>query len=280
MNLVTLDGETLSYEAYSAQIQAMPLLATTRLIIIENIFSNPNKETLEKIKNSLDKVSKSSVVVFVQRGMPDKRTGLFKALNKPKISETFEDLTESSWRKLANDLFYENSSKAENEAIDLLYEYVGNDLWRLSEEVKKLSCYSSKKITSSDVENMVAKSINANIFALTDQLANSNKKIILKDLQDLLDSGEPPLKILSMIGYQLRSLCQVKDALIKSPNQFAVSKMTSLAPFQVGKMIPTAKRLTWAELSAMYDLLCNFDEIIKTGKMEGKEALKELVLNI
>jgi len=280
LNLVSLDGETLSFEQYSSQTQAMPLLATSRLMVIDNIFANKNKETLEKIKTSLDRPLQSTVVVFIQKGMPDKRMGLFKALNKPKIAQEFKALDENAWRHLAREIAKENSTEIETQALTLLFEYVADDLWRLENEIKKLSCYTSKAITPGDVEDVVTKSISSNIFSFIDHLTDTNKKIVLKNLQDLLDSSEPPLKILAMVGFQLRSLCQVKEALEQSSNSYTISKMTSLAPFQVGKMIASARRFSWQDLSMMYQLVADFDENIKTGKIEGKEALKELVLSI
>lgn len=280
LNLVGLDGVNLTYEQYSAQTQAMPLLASSRLIIIENIFANKNKEVMEKIKNTLETVSKSTVAVFVQRGTPDKRTVLFKALNRPKIAQEFRPLDENAWRQLAREIARENSTEIEPKALNLLYEFIGDDLWRLDNEIQKLACYSSKQITAESVEELVTKNISANIFNFIDHLTDLNKKNVLESLQALLDSSEPPLKILAMIGFQLRSLCQVKEALEKSSNQYAISKLTSLAPFQVSKMTVSVQHFSWQDLANMYQLVTDFDADIKTGRIEGKEALKELVLSI
>ena len=43
-NLSILDGENLTYNDFAAQTQAMPLLATSRLVLIEGIFKNKNKK--------------------------------------------------------------------------------------------------------------------------------------------------------------------------------------------------------------------------------------------
>ena len=87
LNLVTLEGENLAFEDFAAQVQAMPLLFTSRLVIVRDVFKTKNRPLLEKIKDFLPRIPKSSVVVFADFNDVDKRLGLFKALNKPKVAQ-------------------------------------------------------------------------------------------------------------------------------------------------------------------------------------------------
>jgi DNA polymerase-3 subunit delta len=212
--------------------------------------------------------------------MPDRLLSLFKALNKPKIAQEFDEITGSRLQDFILELARKNDSKIERNAAELLAEYTEGDLWRIENEVNKLANFTSGKITSEAVQEIVGRNLIGDIFVLIELIARGSKSKAIKQLENLLENGEPPLKILAMVNYQIRSLCLIKEASEQITNSFAISKKTGLSPFQVSKLIGVAKDFDWQALSQMYRLLANFDSAIKTGKIEAGEALKELVLDI
>jgi len=279
-NFLTLDGATLVPQDYLRQIMAMPLLSSSRLIVVENILKNKNKEVLEMVKNSLDKVSSSTVVLFVQKGDFDRRLGLFRALNRPKIAQEFKSIEPYKMPRFVTEEVEEKGGKIEKDAANLLSEFVGDDLWRLSNEIDKLLSFTGGIITSSDVETLVVKNITSNIFAMIDDLSRDLKGGALKHLDALLKSNEPPLRILSLINFQFRSIAQIKEAMEASSNQFAISKTTKLSPFQISKSFSLAKKFSFSRLSQVYSEIVRVDFEIKTGKIEDAEGLRDLVLAV
>jgi DNA polymerase-3 subunit delta len=270
LNLISLRGENFNFEEFVVQTQTMPLLATSRLIIVENIFSCPSHEILDKTKEFLPKIPDSTVVVFTQKGEPDKRLGLFKALTKPKISQNFQKLSPIQTKNFIKREVADRGGKIENDAVEALFMACPDDLWQLSNEIDKLISYAGKRaITKNDVELLVAKNITSNIFVMIDALAGGNKKTAISELENLLLSGEPPLRILAMVNYQYRLIAQVKDG-----------DRTGLSYFQANKAASFARKFSWQDLSRIYKTMIQIDVKIKTGKIEPEEGLKELILNI
>jgi len=270
LNLISLQGENFNFEEFVVQTQTMPLLATSRLIIVENIFSCPSHEILDKTKEFLPKIPDSTVVVFTQKGEPDKRLGLFKALTKPKISQNFQKLSPIQTKNFIKREVADRGGKIENDAVEALFMACPDDLWQLSNEIDKLISYAGKRaITKNDVELLVAKNITSNIFVMIDALASGNKKTAISELENLLLSGEPPLRILAMVNYQYRLIAQVKDG-----------DRTGLSYFQANKAASFARKFSWQDLSRIYKTMIQIDVKIKTGKIEPEEGLKELILNI
>ncbi len=111
------------------------------------------------------------------------------------------------------------------EANALLANFIGNNLRLLANELDKLATYVGKGATINvdDVRQLSAQVQEARVFDLTDALAQRNRKQALNILHDLLADGEPPLKLISTITFQVRSLLLVKElaqkgcALHKSP---------------------------------------------------------------
>src|SRR3990167_2787898 len=89
-NLAVLDGAAVTYDEFIRQILAMPFLSKSRLVIVENLLKNGKKDILEKVPEALPKVPKSTVLVFVEEGNPDKRTSIYKKLNRPGQTQEFK----------------------------------------------------------------------------------------------------------------------------------------------------------------------------------------------
>ena len=280
LNLVEIDGVNLKFEDFSRQIMAMPLLSSSRLIIVEGIFKNKDKKTMDQIKDSLDKVSSSTVLLFVERGNPDRRLGIFRALNKPKIAQEFKAIEPYKMVSYIKAEAKERGCEIAPNAAQLLADFVGDNLWRLSNELDKLASYASNKIEAKDVEEMVEKNIASNIFAMIDDLSHAKQSGALRHLNALFSANEPPLRILALINYQFRTIVQVKEAMEISQNQYEISKITRLSPFQVSKTLSQARNFTFQDLSRIYTHMARVDFEIKTGKIEDREGLKDLVLAV
>lgn len=276
LNLLNLEGAEITLDQFLSQTQAMPLLATSRLIVIEGILKNKSKETLEKIKENLSNLSSSTNVVFVEYGEPDKRTSFFKALTNPSRgvkSQYFGMLDSRATVKFIRDEVARHNAVISPAAAEILSEYSLGNLWFLSSEIGKLVNFvRNRPISAQDVELLSTKNISSNTFALVEYLSKRDTSRALRELEKLIATSEPPLKILSLINYQFRSIAQIKDA-----REF--NTKAPLSPYQFSKLNAYSNKFSWRDLSQIYGLMVAIDEKIKTGKIEPVEGLKELVLN-
>lgn len=282
-NLSVLDFEdkTINFDQVVREMLAFPFLANSRLVVTKNLLLSGKKDIQDKIKNFLPKVPASTNIVIYEGGLPDKRVALFKYLSKPKISEEFKFLENHKLRKWVIDEVEKLGGSIEESATEIIIEYVGNDLWRMSNEIKKLTAY-SLKLKAQDVEALVKPKIEGNIFGMIDAIGQQNSKAAIKFLHDLVDSGENELYIFTMIVYQFRNLLIVKDAIknSKQVSNFQLAKQVGLNPYVVEKTIKQASGLTFNELKKIYEKLLDYDIKMKTGKIDPSIALDVLVLEL
>jgi len=282
-DLSKIDGEQAELPELAANIQAVPLLASNRLIIVRNIISNKNKQTLEGVASLLGKIPPSTVVVFFQIGSVDRRTSIFKALTKDKKRfQEFKNLEGRALEEFVKLRCRERGVEISAQAQSKLIESVGKDLWRLVGEIDKLSLYSEKKIELDDVAQVVSSEISANAFDLTDALLRKNKEKSAKALKQIIDSGEIPLVVLGAVNFSFRAIAQIKEAIDQNAriNDYEIAKICGLKPFVVIKNRNIAQSFSWDDLLSVYKKMILVDERIKSGKIEGTEGLKELVLGI
>jgi DNA polymerase-3 subunit delta len=166
------------------------------------------------------------------------------------------------------------------EATSLLANFIGNNLRLLANELDKLATYVGKgrTINVEDVRQLSAQVQEARVFDLTDALAQRNRKQALKLLHELLSDGEPPLKILSIITTQVRTLLLVKELAQKGMRGAQVASTLGMAPFIAEKALRQVHNFTPAQLEGAYRQLLSTDAGLKRSRLTPEMALDLLVV--
>jgi DNA polymerase-3 subunit delta len=167
------------------------------------------------------------------------------------------------------------------EATSLLANFMGNQLRMLANEIDKLATYVGERATIDveDVRLLSASAQEARIFDLTDALAQRNRKQALDLLHDLLADGEPPLKLISTITSQVRSLLLVKELASDGLRVQQIVSATGMAPFVAEKALRQVGKFQIAQLEGAYRQLLATDAALKRSRMTPEMALDLLVVN-
>lgn len=237
-----------------------------KLIVIENIFSAPQdvqKEILGFLKNKKTEKDENITMIFWTEES-DEKNELFKFLKAAAKIQEFKELRGVQLRNWIKDYVSEQDGKIDTRALDKLIEYIGGDLWRMTNEINKLLNYNNE-IQSESVELLVKPEIDLNIFDLVDALGQKNKVKALNLFNQHLGKGADEFYILSMIIYQLRNLIKIKST--------PVAKL-GLHPYVIRKTLYQAKNFTFEELKKIYYQLMTIDLEAKTGQAELMTALE------
>jgi DNA polymerase III delta subunit len=164
-------------------------------------------------------------------------------------------------------------------AAERLASYVGNNLWQVEEELKKLTLYKREEnevssIETADVDLLVHANFEANIFNFVDSVAAKNMKKAESLLGSFMDSGENPLYLLTMITKQIRNIAIVKfDNLSESE----LTEKAAIHPFVAKKTIYQAKNFSKPEIKSLYQRLMWADLNLKSGGEPG-QVLQKLIV--
>jgi DNA polymerase-3 subunit delta len=171
--------------------------------------------------------------------------------------------------------------KITSEATSLLANFTGNHLRMLANELDKLATYVGERaiIDVTDVRLLSAQAQEARIFDLTDALAQRNRKQALDLLHDLLADGEPPLKLISTITSQVRSLLLVKELASDGLRIQQIVSATGMAPFVAEKALRQVGKFQAAQLEGAYRQLLATDAALKRSRMTPEMALDLLVVD-
>lgn len=283
LNLKLFDGKSSDTKEISEAIFASSMFKEKKLIVIEGLFAN--QEAKQLFLQNFDRFNNSKdVILLSESGEPRSNDGLFKLLLKGAKTQKF-DLLEGPalWRWIQREAGKYGMS-FEKEALTLLADLVGNDLWRASNEIRKLASY---KLTSKprvvslrDLEALVKLDVQTDIFKALDSLARGEKKEAALIFRGLLEKGEQPLPILAMIAFQFRNILAVKDLMSRSSSDQAIFSNLNLHPFVIKKSYYLAQRFTLEQLKKIHQKIFRADIDIKTGRLDPGVALDLLIAEI
>ncbi len=256
--------------------------AECKLVFLDNLFLNPVFEQAF-LKEGEKFAQAKDVLVLLHRGeLPDKKS--LEPLEKIAEVQQFKPLTkkqlESWFEKESQDLGLAFSDEAKNFFLDAL----GNDLWRLANEIKKTAAYKqnsgSHQVETKELKRLLQPELEDNLFKTIDALANKNKKKALRLIQENILKKNNAGPVLAMIIFQFRGLLLAKSFQARGGGLNDFIALGLLKPFPARKCWYAANNFSHDQLKKVYQKIFEIDLGIKQGRIDQTEGLKMLVTEI
>lgn len=236
-----------------------------------------NEKDLVKLSQAIQGNALATLVLI-----PKKKTAFNQAA---KILKPVVEIVECSKPK-AKDLPIHLVRFAEKEGKKIssstayrLIELIGDDLLALQNQVSLLSIYigDKKEITLEDVQALFAESAEKEVFALTQSILQNDRAKTFTLLRQLLDQGEVPLIIFSLLARHYRVLMKLKLLERKKMNAYEMASVVRLPAFVIEKNLPQARQLSWKKLIRIYQDLSKVDLLLKSSPMPHLATLEKFV---
>ena len=303
MDFVRIDANDKQVEILSELKQitdTVSMFSSQKLVIIDNIFE-ANQDIQEEIleflkKRNLEKTSDITIIFCDEE--TDSQSALFKYLQSKAECKEFKLLQGAQLRNWIKDYVVKQGSKIDSQTIYKLIEYIGNDLWRMENEINKLITYkmgdvrrptsnmldvARPTLTVADIELLSRPEVDLKIFDLGDAVGQKNKAKAIKLLNQQIEEGENESYLLSMIASQIRNLIKVKSFLQINANikdSRMLANKLGIHPFVAQKSSQQARNFTIEELKKIYHQLMAIDFESKIGKTDPKTALELFISNL
>ena len=258
------------FQDFSEALFQRSMFVSNKLFFLENVLSN-GQFSADFLKNIKKIAAVSDVVVILEKGKPDKKSALFKALPKHAQCQEFPLLKEAELKVWLKEEAAKYGADFEPGALNSLL-LAGDDLWRLHNELKKLASY-SKIIRQEHIQLLVKPKVETAIFNTIDALAERDKPRAWRLLQRHLAKGDSPFYIFSMFIYQFRNLLTIKA----SEGRPVALAGLKLHPFVLKKTSQQARYFSLAELKKIYQRLFHLDWSVKVGRLSIEDCLKTFI---
>jgi DNA polymerase-3 subunit delta len=168
------------------------------------------------------------------------------------------------------------------EALEALLHEQQPDLQTLRQEIEKLCTYvgESAEITLDDVQEVTHTSRLQSIFALSDALGTRQISPAFIVVERLLNQGEPPLVILSMMVRHVRLLWSIKQLEQQRHNAAHMAKTLGLPLAVCRQLVTQSQHFSLEHLRQLYVAALEADLAFKTSNKPPRAILEELILHV
>ena len=291
LNYSYFDMKEASYAEVELDLVSLPFFADEKIVILDHLLDvttakkrNLTDEDLKQFENYLENPSESTRLVIFAEGKLDSKRRLVKLLKRDaQIIEATTPKEQEVKRYFASQA-QELGLQFEGDSLDQLLLKSGYDFGELQKNIALLQAYKEDgQITLEDIEEVVPKSLQDNIFDLTQMILKRQIDQARNLVKDLRLQGEDEIKLIAILLGQFRMFSQVKifseegqseSQIVASLSELSGRKVN---PYQVKFALRDSRRLSLSFLKQAMMTFIEADFAIKSGTYE-KDYLFDLAL--
>lgn len=290
LNVIHYDLEETPVEQVLEDASTPSFFGEYKLLIVHqaNIFTGEKAKLshdVDALLAYLDSPAPFTILVFlVGKEKLDERKKITKkckqlahveAMLSPKKEREFLDYIRKTARQYGVSI--------QTDAAEKLYDLVGNHLTLLDQELQKCATYllseQTKEISLQLVTDLVARSIEDDVFQLTELLLKRKMHAAVFVLNDLKKQKVEPILILGALTSNFRLFFQVKLLLKMGLQENEIVSQLKVSPYRVKLAIQKVQPIPEEKLKAWIRLIGDLDEQLKSHHMDGYLSLELFVLH-
>ncbi len=283
-NYVHFDLDEMPIQSVLEEAETLPFFGEKRLVLASNptfLTTEKNKSKVEhqteKLEAYLNEPVDYSILCFIAHVEKlDERKKLTKLLKKTATVIEAKRPNEKEFIGWIQNKVKQNEFEMKQDAILRLFELTSGNLTTAMNELDKLMLFKfeEKQIGLSDVDNLVVRSLEQNIFLLLDKLIAQDISGALRIYYDLLKQKEEPIKIMALIGSQFRLLSQLKILEKEGYSSQQAAGTLKVHPFRAKLAAKQARGFSQEELNYALLRISEIDLELKTGVGNREQKLE------
>lgn len=295
-SIIVIDGESgNALEILQNAIFAPSFFSRRRLIVLKNILKAPI-DLQKRLEQALSKNQSGGEHIIAcwedgkigEKAIKRKKSPLKKSsgktvIKKDTVKQTLEKIFLNNPYIKYFPLLYvselvlwileeckRTGVKIEKPAAEELSRRIGSDLWKMSNELQKLSAMGKKEITLPAVRQYVFPVLEETVFNVTDEIIRGNVHGSLRSANRLLDNSVSFQEFFAILLGQFRNIWEVKAGLNR----------TNLHPFARKKAQENSLRFSENQIKNIVDLFTETDYEAKTAGHPPVLLLDRLIVKL
>lgn len=250
------------------ELESLPFFTDSRLVVFENLVNLTtakktvfDEKQLGRFEHFLDEPLETTDLVLILHGKLDSRLKVVKKLKQKAV------LLEAKELKSFELIQYFTGHTALSKVVLTRIAEKSNDSFSvMHQNIDLVSTYASgREITVEDVEKVVPKSLQDNIFLLTELVFKGKIEAARELVHDLTLQGEDLIKISAILTNSIRLYLQVKMMQEKHWTEQQQVNFLKIHPYPVKLANQMVKKIPKKELSQALLLLIKLDFQIKNN---------------
>ncbi|WP_239734381.1 DNA polymerase III subunit delta [Mammaliicoccus sp. G-M28] len=297
-----LDGERdefnyVKYDLYETSISSaieealtLPFLSDKKVVHIKNAYLFTGEKVTNNINQNDDQLigfieqydGETLVVFDVFNEKLDERKKLVKSVKKNARLNKIDQMTEQEIKQWIKSYLNEQYKDIKEDALVAFLELTGIQFNIIKAELDKLVLFIGDEavINKQDVKDIVSRSLEQNVFLLTEYIQKGQKEKSINLLKDLINMKEEPIKLLALITSNYRLYYQCKILASKHYSEQQIAKTIGVHPYRVKLALRIVRKLSLERLLATIDVCAETDYDLKSSYMDKVLILELFILKI
>lgn len=282
-NRILISG-SVGYDVYNDAWEGMPMMTDKRILMIRdsNIFTTrrsgnivpPNDSQKDFWAEKFKHLADDTVVIFCEKNV-DARSALFKAACKEGFSVKCEYMSIPDLKTWVIKRALNEKIKIDDKTAEYLVSVIDPGLNNLEHELNKLINFCDEIIYKSDVDRVVSKALQVQIFDITDGIIEGNAQKVFSIINNMKTQKESAFGTLYLIYANVEKMLKLKLSGIT--NRTEAAKFLSTSPWLAEKYIKSAASFDKDALTRMVTRVPEIDYEIKNGTISDWQALEQYI---
>ncbi|RIP34195.1 DNA polymerase III subunit delta [Staphylococcus gallinarum] len=268
----------------------MPFFSDKKVVLVQNAYvftgekppkdMNPN---IDQLIEFIEKYDGETLIIFeVYQAKLDERKKLVKTLKKSAQLKKIEQMSEDEIKQWIKNELHENYKDIKQDALNLFIELTGIQFNIVKQEIGKLVLFLEDRATINkhDVNQIVNRSLEQNVFLLTEYIQKNDKGKAIQLVKDLIAMKEEPIKLLALITSNYRLFYQSKILSQKGYSGQQIAKTLSVHPYRVKLALNQARHYQLEGLLNIMDSCAETDYKLKSSYMDKQLILELFILSL
>ena len=282
-NQIVLYGRDVDVETIANHARSFPMMGERMVVIVKEA---QDVKDLEKFEAYLDAIPETTLLVFVYKYKKfDKRKTLAKKIDKKGIWFESKKLYDSNIPGWIQNYLKADGYSITPKATQMLADFLGTDLHKIANELKKLTIAlpKNKSIDDADVERNIGISKDFNVFELQNAIGNRDVLKANRIVNYFGDNGKDnPLLVtaITLYGYFTKL---IKLHCTKDQSHGNLASVLGVAPYFVRDYTNAARNYSLGACIHCISILREFDMKSKgyeSGEVSEKDLYREMIFKL
>ncbi|MDE9799206.1 DNA polymerase III subunit delta [Staphylococcus delphini] len=272
------------------EAMTLPFFSDKKIVVVQNSYvftgEKPPKEAhanADSLLEFIEKYDGASLIIFqVQAAKLDERKKVVKALKKVANIKKIEQMTEQEMQKWIHQYLNHSFKEIKQDALEALIQLTGIHYRMIKQELDKLLLFVGDRptINKEDVQTIVNRSLEQNVFLLTDYIQKGQKSQAISLVKDLIQLKEEPIKLLALITSNYRLYYQSKILNQKGYSGQQIAKTVGVHPYRVKLALNQARKYDLETLLTIMDVCAETDYQLKSSYMDKVLILELFIMKL
>ncbi len=280
-NIIKLDYDDVSLIDILNEINYIDLFNEKKLLIVNNFtFKSLKDKEISAFEKYINNINDNVLILKCKDESLDNKKSIIKLLKEKCNVEELKKMDYKGLHEYVTKIFKDNGINATYNQVRKILSLTDNNTDVTLNEVNKLLMYiDDKKLTDEDIDKVVSRNNEKEMFRLTDAVMSKKISDVFDSYQILLSSGVDSIVILDYLAKQFRTLYQVK-ILSRENSIEEIAKKLCVNPFVVKKMMDNINNFKEEEIIDILSKLSDIDIDIKVNSLDKDKLLEMFFLSI